>query len=68
MKQELDNLLNDVEEYFAKEDGQHPRRYKRLDPRSLLTRAYHLIQDQDEKIYTHRGAKYVCAVCDNDDD
>ena len=67
MKLELNSLLNDVEEYFSKEDGQHPRRYKRLDPRSLLARAYTMLQELDGKVHEASTNKYVCSICDNDD-
>lgn len=62
MNPELKSLLCDVEEYLAKEDGQHPRRYKRLDPRSLLLRAYELVQDQEDELRRRRVPR------DNDDD
>jgi hypothetical protein len=45
--QELRSLLCDVEEYLAKEDGPHPHRYKRLDPRSLLGRARTLLRQTE---------------------
>jgi len=44
MMQELNSLLNDVDQYLEGEAGSYPHRYKRLDPRSLLGRAYTLLR------------------------
>ena len=61
MMQELNSLLNDVDQYFEGEAGSYPHRYKRLDPRSLLGRAYTMLRHfegvihdmEDDDTYTY---------------
>jgi hypothetical protein len=50
MRLSIDSLLSDIEEYFVDNSDPYPHRYKRLDPRSLLGRAYTLIAELDEKV------------------
>jgi hypothetical protein len=51
MKQEFNGLLNDICEYLEREEGSYPRRYKRLDPRSLLGRAYTMLERLEDKVH-----------------
>lgn len=50
MRLSIDSLLSDIEEYFVDNSDPYPHRYKRLDPRGLLGRAYTLIAELDEKV------------------
>jgi len=50
MRLSIDSLLSDIEEYIVENSDLHPHRYKRLDPRGLLGRAYAVIAELDEKI------------------
>ena len=50
MRLSIDSLLSDIEEYFVDNSDPHSYRYKRLDPRGLLGRAYTLIAELDEKV------------------
>jgi len=80
MKQEFNGLLNDICEYFEREeDASYPRRYKRLDPRSLLGRAYTMLEQLEGKVHEaeEEQRSYPSCTCwrdmdadgvDNDDD
>ena len=62
------SLLHDIEEYFASEDVR-PKVYDRLDPTGLLVRAYEVIVDLEDKVYTlERRPRRVDRFSDDNDD
>lgn len=79
MKQEFNGLLNDICEYFEREEASYPKRYKRLDPRSLLGRAYTMLERLEGKVHEAKEEEISYPTCtcwrgmddedvDNDDD
>ena len=55
MRLSIDSLLSDIEEYLVENAEPYPQRYKRLDPRGLLGRAYTVIAELDEKIVSYEA-------------